>query len=307
MLPPDFDATLRRFLAEDLRSGDVTAESLLPGPLAAEATLLAKAEGVICGADLAERVVRLLDPDARARDVLRDGEKVTGRRVVATIAGDGRALLAAERTLLNLVQRMSGIATLTARFVAAVAGTGAAIVDTRKTAPGLRWFDKRAVAAGGGVNHRLGLHDQVLVKSNHLALALADASRGGRRPIEEAIAAARAKTKAHASSTAAPAIPIAIEVFDAAEALRAAAAGAGLVLLDNLAPAGIADVVKQVRARFAREQVVLEASGGVTLANVRAYAEAGVDRISIGALTHSAPALDLSLVVAPPGVPGPTP
>jgi nicotinate-nucleotide pyrophosphorylase (carboxylating) len=187
---------------------------------------------------------------------------------------------------------MSGIATLTAQFVAAIAGTGARILDTRKTAPGLRWFDKRAVLAGGGVNHRHGLWDQGLVTSNHLLLG---GIGGGARPIEAAIAAARA----HAPGG----MLIEIEVFDADEAVRAAAAGAELVLLDNFAPSAVGDTVRQVRARFGRERVAIEASGGIHLGNVREFADAGVDRISVGALTHSAPALDLSLVFArsPPG------
>jgi nicotinate-nucleotide pyrophosphorylase (carboxylating) len=207
---------------------------------------------------------------------------------VAVVRGRARALLAAERTLLNLVQRMSGVATLTRSFVDAVAGTGAAILDTRKTAPGLRPFDKRAVAAGGGVNHRAGLWDQVLIKSNHLIFGAAPRT-GAPRPIEAAIAAARA---APASRN----LKLEIEVFDVDEALRAAAAGADLVLLDNFEPARVREAVAAVRARHPR--VGLEASGGITLANVRAFAEAGVDRISVGALTHSAAALDLSLSFA---------
>jgi len=283
--PLDLDADLRRFLAEDLGSGDVTAECIVPAAARATATLRAKTVGTIAGADFVETIVRMLDPDAVVSGVLDDGTPVSAGAVVATIAARARALLGAERTLLNLVQRMSGIATLTARFVAAVAGTGAAILDTRKTAPGLRWFDKRAVAAGGGVNHRTGLFDLVLVKSNHLVFG--GAASSGLRPIEAAIAAARA---------AAPAgTPIEVEVFDAAEALRAAAAGAEMVLLDNFTPMAASAAVRMVRARFRREQVALEASGGITLANVRAFAEAGVDRISVGALTHSADALDLSL------------
>lgn len=285
-LPPDLDDALRRFLAEDLGGGDVTADAIVPADARARARLLAKGEGIVAGAGLAERLVRLLDPQARASDVWPDGRAVRRGDVVATLASDARALLAAERTLLNVVQRMSGIATTTARFVAAVAGTGAAIVDTRKTAPGLRWFDKRAVAAGGGVNHRIGLWDQVLVKSNHLLFD--DAPSSGRRPLEAAIAAARAG--------AANGIRIEVEVFDAEEALRAAQAGADLVLLDNLSPELVRSAVAAVRARFTRAQVLLEASGGIVLENVRAFAEAGVDRLSIGALTHSAAALDLSLV-----------
>src|SRR5262249_21015319 len=151
-----------------LGRGDATADAVVPAGAEASANLTAKAAGIVAGVDLAERVARLLDPAALARDVVADGTSVAAGTVVAVLRGRARALLAAERTLLNLVQRMSGIATLTRRFVDAVAGTGVAILDTRKTAPGLRPFDKRAVAAGGGVNHRVGLWDQVLIKSNHL-------------------------------------------------------------------------------------------------------------------------------------------
>jgi nicotinate-nucleotide pyrophosphorylase (carboxylating) len=287
--PPDVDEMLRRFLAEDLGRGDVTAEAIVPAGAKASASLLAKSDGVLAGADLALRVVRLLDPAARADAVASDGRAVRRGDVVATLQADARALLAAERTLLNLVQRMSGIATTTARFVAAVAGTGAAILDTRKTAPGLRWFDKRAVVAGGGVNHRIGLWDQVLVKSNHLLFAAAAAS-SSRRPLEAAIAAARAHTGGR--------VPLEIEVFDADEAVRAAEAGADLILLDNFTPERVRAAVAAVRSRVPRERALLEASGGIVLENVRAFAEAGVERISVGALTHSPVALDLSLVFA---------
>ncbi len=287
-LPADLDARLRSFLAEDLGSGDVTAGCFVPADARSTATLTAKATGVLCGADLAGPIVRLLDPEAAVREVAVDGTAVEQGMTVAVVEAGTRALLAAERTLLNLVQHLSGIATHTARVVAAVAGTDARIFDTRKTAPGLRWFAKRAVVAGGGVNHRLGLWDQVLIKSNHLAFARPWPH--GRRPIETAIAAARAKAPAG--------IVVQVEVFDGDEAVRAAEAGADLVLLDNFEPRQVAEAVGRVRARFPREKVGLEASGGIDLANVRAYAQAGVDRISIGALTHSAPALDLSLVFA---------
>jgi nicotinate-nucleotide pyrophosphorylase (carboxylating) len=288
--PADLEGRLRAFLAEDLGSGDVTADAVVPADATATARLTAKGAGVVCGADLVERVVRLLDPAAIAEELLADGTGVRPGSVVAVVRGRARALLAAERTLLNLVQRMSGVATLTRRFVDAVAGTGAAILDTRKTAPGLRPFDKRAVAAGGGVNHRAGLWDLVLVKSNHLIFGAVPRT-GAPRPIEAAIAAARA-------APASRSLQLEIEVFDVDEALRAAAAGADLVLLDNFEPARVREAVATVRAHHSREQVGLEASGGITLENVRAFAEAGVDRISVGALTHSAAALDLSLSFA---------
>jgi len=284
--PPDLEDSLRRFLAEDLGGGDVTAESVVPAQARARGDVRLKAHGVLAGADLAEPIVRLLDPGARAEAALRDGTVVDPGTTAVTLFADARALLAAERTLINLMQRMSGIATLTRRYVEAVAGCDVAILDTRKTAPGLRWFDKRAVVAGGGVNHRRGLDDQILIKSNHLIFGV---DPDGRRPIERIVAAARAG--------APRGTPLQIEVFDAAEAVRAAEAGAELVLLDNFSPAQVRSAVAEVRRRFSRERVGLEASGGITLENVRAFAEAGVDRISIGALTHSAPALDLSLAV----------
>jgi nicotinate-nucleotide pyrophosphorylase (carboxylating) len=286
--PPDLDDRLRAFLAEDLGGGDVTAAATVPAAARARGELRAKADGIAAGADLAVRVLRLLDPEAGDAAALADGSPLAPGTTVVRLRGRARALLSAERTLLNLLQRMSGVATLTRRFVDAVAGTGAAILDTRKTAPGLRWFDKRAVAAGGGVNHRFGLYDQILVKSNHLVFGAAPA---GTRPLERIIAAAR--------TTAPPGTKLEIEVFDAGEAERAAAAGAELVLLDNFTPEQVRAAVALVRRRLPRERVELEASGGITLANVRAFAETGVDRISIGALTHSAPALDLSLRIDP--------
>ena len=284
-VPADLEARLRTFLAEDLGAGDVTARCFVPRDARSGAALTAKAAGVVAGADLALPIVRLLDPAASGGDVAVDGTAVAPGQVVARLAGATSALLAAERTLLNLVQHLSGIATHTARFVAAVAGTGARILDTRKTLPGLRWFAKRAVVAGGGVNHRFGLFDQVLIKSNHLAFTRPWPH--SQRPLEAAIAAARQHAPAG--------MKVQVEVFDADEALRAAAAGADYVLLDNFTPEQVAVAVGRVRARFRPEQVALEASGGIDLSNVRAYALAGVERISIGALTHSAPALDLSL------------
>ncbi|MSR45718.1 MAG: carboxylating nicotinate-nucleotide diphosphorylase [Planctomycetes bacterium] len=284
-LPLDLDARLRAFLAEDLGSGDVTARCFVPAEARCAATLTAKAHGVIAGADLALPIVRLLDPSAEATAVAIDGTPVSPGDSAGRIEAGIRALLAAERTLLNLAQHLSGIATHTARFVAAVAGTEARIFDTRKTLPGMRWFAKRAVVAGGGMNHRHGLWDQVLIKSNHLAFMRPWPH--GQRPLEAAIAAAREQAPAG--------MKLQVEVFDADEAVRAAAAGADLVLLDNLSPVAVAEAVGKVRARFPRERVLLEASGGIDLSNVRAFALAGVERISIGAITHSAPALDLSL------------
>jgi nicotinate-nucleotide pyrophosphorylase (carboxylating) len=285
--PADLEERLRAFLAEDLGRGDVTADAVVPADATASARLVAKAAGVVCGADLVERIVRLLDPAAAAEEVLADGTAVRPGSVAAVVRGRARALLAAERTLLNLVQRMSGVATLTRRFVDAVAGTGAAILDTRKTAPGLRAFDKRAVAAGGGVNNRVGLwddHDQ----EQPLIYGAARAPRafGAPRPIERRSRRAGFTKSDSRSRSSTP-------------TRRArAAANADLVLLDNFEPARVREAVAAVRAHHQRERVGLEASGGITLENVRAFAEAGVDCISVGALTHSAAALDLSLSFA---------
>lgn len=290
----DLDARMRGWLLEDLGAGDLTAAAFVPEEARSRATVTAKQAGRACGAELALRLVRLLDPEATDAAPLADGREIARGDALVTLSARARALLAAERTLLNLLQHLCGIATLTARFVAEVAGTRARILDTRKTLPGLRDLAKRAVVAGGGANHRLGLHDQVLVKSNHLAFARPWPE--GRRPLEEAIAAARAYVPRG--------VRVEVEVFDADEAVRAAAAGADFVLLDNFTPEAVRDAVARVRARFAPEHVLLEASGGIGLGNVRSFAEAGVDRISIGALTHSAPALDLSLVFEGAGTAG---
>jgi nicotinate-nucleotide pyrophosphorylase (carboxylating) len=276
------DTVVARALEEDLGpAGDVTTERLIDPARRTRADLLLKAEGVVAGLPVAIAAFRALDPDATFDLRARDGERLDGRAAplpLARIEASARGLLTAERTALNLLGRLSGIATLTRRYVDAVAGTGAVILDTRKTTPGLRVLEKYAVRCGGGTNHRLGLSDAILIKDNHLAL-------GGHR-IAQAVEAARRT----APGEAVLAIEVEAESFeDVREALDA---GADRILLDNMTVDQIRLCVGSVAGR-----VPLEASGGITLANVRAVAETGVDFISIGALTHSATALDVSLEV----------
>ena len=270
------DELVLRALAEDVGDGDVTSEATVAPGTRATATITQKAPGVVYGLDAAEATFLALDPDAELERLGPEGEWREPPAPVLRATGDARALLAAERTALNFLQRLSGVATLTARCVCAVEGTGAQILDTRKTTPGLRALEKAAVAAGGGVNHRAGLYDMVLIKENHAAMA------GG---------VGAAVTAAHRSF---PDLPLEVECSTPQEVDEALQAGATQILLDNMDPAQLRAVVAQVAGR-AR----LEASGAVTLATLRAHAETGVDSISIGALTHSAPALDLSLILTP--------
>ena len=263
-----------RALAEDVGDGDVTSQATVPAGTRAVATITQKAAGVVFGLDAAEATFRALDPGVRLE---RLGPEAQWREPPAPVlhaTGDARALLGAERTALNFLQRLSGVATLTARCVRAVEGTGAQILDTRKTTPGLRALEKAAVAAGGGVNHRRGLHDMLLIKENHATMA------GG------------VATAVRAASEAFPDLPLEVECSTLAEVDEALAAGATRILLDNMGPAELRAAVVHVAGR-AR----LEASGGIGFDTLRAHAETGVDWISIGALTHSAPALDLSLLL----------
>jgi nicotinate-nucleotide pyrophosphorylase (carboxylating) len=263
-------------LAEDIGSGDLTTESVVPAAAHAQAVIEQRAAGVPAGLDVAAEVFRRLDAGVALEPLAAEGEW-SEPGPLAELSGPARAILTGERVALNFVGRLSGIATLTARYVAAVEGTGARILDTRKTTPGLRELEKRAVRAGGGTNHRQGLYDAVLVKENHAALA------GG---VGEATRRALA--------AAPPGVTVEVECADLAEVSEALAAGAGRLLLDNMEPAGLRRAVELAAGR-----AELEASGGVTLDNVRAVAESGVAWISIGALTHSAPALDVSLLLAP--------
>jgi nicotinate-nucleotide pyrophosphorylase (carboxylating) len=264
-----------RALAEDLGPGDVTTEATVPAQARARAAITQKAPGVIFGLDVAEATFRALAPDAHITRQTTEGEWRDGGPVMAVEAG-ARAILSAERTALNFLGRLSGVATLTARHVEAVRGTGVRILDTRKTTPGLRMLEKAAVAAGGGTNHRTGLYDAILIKENHAALA------GG---VGEAVRRARA---------AAPDLLLEVECRTLEEVREALEVGAPRILLDNMTPGELARAAAEVAGR-----AELEASGGVTLAGLREIAETGIDFISVGALTHSAPALDLSLLLAP--------
>src|SRR3954471_4403517 len=271
----DLDAIVRRALEEDVGPADVTTRATVPGAVRARARITQKQPGVVFGLDAAAATFRALDPDVRLERLVAEGEWREGGPVL-DVEGGAAALLTAERTALNFLQRLSGVATLTARYVEAVAGTGARILDTRKTTPGLRAVEKAAVAAGGGTNHRAGLYDAILIKENHAAMA------GG---VAAAVAAARA---------AAPDVTLEVECRSIEEVDEALAAGAARLLLDNMAPALLREVVARVGDR-----AELEASGGVTLETIREIARTGVEFVSVGAVTHSAPALDLSLLLEP--------
>ena len=273
----DVDRTIRTALAEGVGDGDVTTDGLVDGGATCRAELLLKEPGVVCGLDEAALVFAACDAEAMLDAAYGDGDAVEDAPArLATVDGPARAILTAERTALNLVGRLSGIATLTRRYVEAIEGTGAVILDTRKTTPGLRALEKRAVRCGGATNHRFGLDDAILVKDNHLRLA------GG-------IAAAVERLQVAGCGG-----PIEVEVEDLAGLEMALEAGADRILLDNMP-------LEELRAavRLTAGRVPLEASGGVSLTTVRAIAETGVDAISVGALTHSARSLDVSLEVLP--------
>jgi nicotinate-nucleotide pyrophosphorylase (carboxylating) len=264
-----------RALAEDVGTGDVTTSTLVPEHARGRATLTQKAPGVIAGLDVAAAVFARVDPELRFTAAAEEGLWRDGG-LVAEVEGRSRSILTGERVALNFLQRLSGVATLTARYVEAVEGTGARILDTRKTTPGLRTLEKRAVVTGGGVNHRVGLYDAILVKENHSARA------GG---VGEATRRALA---------VADGLPVEVECATLAEVRAAVDAGAPRILLDNMTLAELREAVASNNGR-----TELEASGGVSLETVRAIAETGVDFISVGALTHSAPALDISLILEP--------
>jgi nicotinate-nucleotide pyrophosphorylase (carboxylating) len=261
-------------LAEDVGEGDVTTEAVVDPDATGSAVILLKEPGVVCGLGIVEAVFRALDGEIEVEPLVDEGSLVESMTAVARLSGPLRAILTGERTALNFLGRLCGIATLTRRYVDAVEGTGVAILDTRKTTPGLRVLEKHAVAVGGGRNHRLGLDDGVLIKDNHLRAT---------GSIREAVESARAATH----------LPIEVECDTIEQVSEALEAGADAILLDNMTSDGLLAAAVLVRGR-AR----LEASGGVTLENVRAIAETGVDEISIGALTHSARSLDVSLELA---------
>jgi nicotinate-nucleotide pyrophosphorylase (carboxylating) len=258
-------------LAEDVGAGDVTTEATVAADAVGSAALLVKEPGVVCGLRAAEATFRALDPDVRFEAFASDGDLVEPPAIVARVTGSQRAILTGERVALNFLGRLSGIATLTRRFVQAVEGTGVNVLDTRKTTPGLRALEKHAVACGGGRNHRFGLDDAVLVKDNHLQAA---------GSIGRAVELVRAATE----------LPVEVECETLDDVREALDAGVDAILLDNMT---LAELRESVALNAGRAR--LEASGGVTVDTIHAIAETGVDEISVGALTHSAPSLDVSL------------
>lgn len=274
-LPPTLVAqAIDMALAEDLGlAGDLTTEATIPADRRAEAVIAARKAGVVAGLPLAEAAFRRLDPACRFEVLLADGSAVTPGAVIARVAGQARAVLTAERVALNFVGRLSGIATASRAYVDAIAGTRAHIIDTRKTTPGLRAFEKYAVRAGGGMNHRVGLFDAILIKDNHIAVA------GG---VGAAISAAR--------SRAGHMVKIEVEVDTLAQLDEALTHRIDAVLLDNMSVDEMREAVRRCGGK-----VITEASGGINMSTVRAIAETGVDLISVGALTHSTTVLDIGL------------
>ncbi|MEW6145191.1 MAG: carboxylating nicotinate-nucleotide diphosphorylase [Thermodesulfobacteriota bacterium] len=269
------DRIIEYALREDLGDGDITTNSLATEKEDSRAVIRAKAKGVIAGLPIAKRVFQKLDPTVVCVDNISDGEDIKPGDILSEINGGTRALLSGERLALNILQRLSGIATLTSKYVKAVEGLPVKVLDTRKTAPGLRILDKYAVSAGGGYNHRFGLFDGVLIKDNHIKIA------GG---IGDAVAAVRKKYRQK--------YKIEVETSDIEQVKEALIAGADIIMLDNMNPAEMRKAV-----RLIDRNALVEASGGITLRNVREVAETGVDFISVGALTHSASALDIGLYV----------
>jgi nicotinate-nucleotide pyrophosphorylase (carboxylating) len=266
------DRVVRTALAEDVGAGDLTTDALVPAHDRCSAFLHLEEAGVVCGLPVARAVFAALDPSIRFEIVHDEGEQISGNAALAEVSGSARAVLTGERTALNLLGRLCGIATLTRAYVDGVEGTGATILDTRKTTPGLRALEKYAVRCGGGSNHRRGLDDAILIKENHLRIA------GGIAPAVAALRNGR---------------PIEVEAETLVEVAEALESGVGRILLDNMTPAEVRSAVELVAGR-----TQLEASGGITLDHVRAYAETGVDFISVGALTHSARSLKVSLEVS---------
>ncbi len=272
--PLFIETAVRAALEEDLgRAGDITTQATIPAKASATAVIAAREDGVVAGLPLAREAFRLLDSNVTFEPCVADGDRIAGGEIIARIAGPARAVLSAERVALNYLGRLSGVATLTSRFAERIAHTKAKVCDTRKTTPGLRVFEKYAVRCGGGVNHRFGLDDAVLIKDNHIAIA------GG-------IATALRAAKAHVGHL----VKIEIEVDTLAQLREVLDEGADAVLLDNMSIAQLREAVALIAGRLP-----CEASGGVTLETIAQIAETGVDLISVGALTHSARTLDLGL------------
>ena len=277
----EIDAIIGLALDEDTGKGDITSRALLPADITGRASIMIKEKGVLAGIDVADHIFHKIDPSLKIDILIKDGSKIKPDDVAGVISGSIGSILRAERVALNFLQRLSGIASLTARYVAEIAGTNAAIYDTRKTTPGLRSLEKYAVRTGGGHNHRLHLGDAVLIKDNHLAVLRATGMKLG-----DIIAKARRNTPVGTT--------IEVEVTSYTEALDALTASADIIMLDNIPVDEMRRIVETVAGR-AR----LEASGGITLQNVRAVALTGVNMISVGALTHSFNALDISLELEP--------
>ena len=259
---------LKAAIEEDIGTGDITTDAIVPENLIAEGYFLAKADGILAGIDISLLVLKILDENLEVMDKFEDGKRIKKGDKIAEIKGNAGAILKGERVALNILQKLSGIATFTSKFVDNIKGTGAKILDTRKTTPLLRKFEKYAVSVGGGENHRVGLYDAVLIKDNHIKIA------GG---ITQALKRIKGE----------------IEVKNKQEFLEAVENGAKRVLLDNMTPSKIKEIVK-----INQKKAVLEVSGGINLENVRDYALTGVDYISVGMITHSAPALDISFEIS---------
>ncbi len=279
-MTPEIQSIISRALAEDIGDGDVTTLCIVPPDANLAGRLVAKEAGIVAGLEVIQTVFALLDERVRVMPQVADGDAVVRGQVIATLTGPGQALLSGERVALNLLQRMSGIASLTRRFVDAVSGTPAVILDTRKTVPGLRVLDKWAVRLGGGQNHRFGLFDMALIKENHIAAA------GG------SIAEAVRRVRAHDSRQRV----VEVEVRNLDEVQETLGLGVDRILLDNMSLAEMREAVQ-----IAAGRAPLEASGNMTLENVAAVAATGVDFISVGGLTHSVKALDISLLLEAPG------
>ena len=268
-------------LEEDIGSGDITSETLIPADLRAKTTLLAKADGVLAGIDLAKLVFIKVDPDLKFKTLLKDGAKLHPGDIIGTVTGNARSLLKAERVALNFLQKLSGIASQTAEYVAIIGDLPVEILDTRKTTPGMRLLEKYAVSMGGGRNHRFNLSDGILIKDNHLATL-----RAHGMTLREIVNKAK--------SGAPEGIKVEIEVTNLKEVREAVAAAADIIMFDNMNPAKMRAAVKIVPAG-----IMTEASGNINFKTVRSVAETGVNFISIGALTHSSKALDISLEFQP--------
>jgi len=288
---PQIEEIIDRALAEDIGKGDVTTEALIPGDQQGTGFIVAKEEGILAGTEAAKQVFHRVDPELKVDILLEDGARVKPGSKAAKVAGNIASILKAERVALNFLQRLSGIASETNRYVARIEGLPVRIMDTRKTTPGLRSLEKYAVRVGGGGNHRMNLGDGILIKDNHLV-----ALRSQGLNIKEIIAKARQNAPLslrgakRRSNLQARQTQVEVEIGTVPEALEAVEAGADIVMLDNMNLEDMRKAVKSIRGR-----ALIEASGGITLDNVRAVAETGVDFISIGALTHSTRALDISL------------